>query len=175
MARDPRAETPSTAAAAENIDAILQLEKQDEEDLALHHRVFHSIGSFVGTTHFVIVQCIAVCLWITFNINARSWAIDEYPFPLLATFLALEAVLLTSCVLIRQNTIDRTLERRDHIELQINLLAESESTRSLRILQRIAKRLDIADPTDGNEDELARETSVNQIARDLKARKEREE
>jgi uncharacterized membrane protein len=66
-------------------------------------------------------------------------AFDEYPFPLLATTLALEAVLLTSCVLIRQSLIDRTLERRDHLELQINLLAEREATRSLRILQRIAK------------------------------------
>jgi uncharacterized membrane protein len=65
---------------------------------------------------------------------------DEYPFPLLATTLALEAVLLTSCVLIRQSLIDRTLERRDHLELQINLLAEREATRSLRILQRIAKK-----------------------------------
>jgi uncharacterized membrane protein len=175
MAQNPRPDTPSTLAAAENIDTILQLEKRDEEDLALHHRVFHSIGSFVGTTHFVVVQCLAVGLWIIFNANARSWAIDEYPFPLLATFLALEAVLLTSCVLIRQNTIDRTLERRDHIELQINLLAERESTRSLRILQRIAKRLDIGDPNDCNDDELARETSVNEIARDLRARKEREE
>ena len=165
-------ETPSTPAAADNIDAILRLEKQDEEDLALHHRVFHSIGSFVGTTHFFVIQCLAVGFWITFNGNALSWAIDDYPFPLLGTFLALEAVLLTSCVLIRQNAIDRTLERRDHLELQINLLAERESTRSLEILQRIAKRLDIGDARGCKEDELTHETSVEQIARDLRARED---
>src|SRR5882757_8638639 len=95
---------------------------------------------FFGTTYFVSVQCLAVCLWVALNGMAGSHqAIDPYPFPLLATFLSLEAVLLTSCVLIRQNAIDRTSERRDHLELQINLLAEKESTRSLEILQRIAE------------------------------------
>jgi uncharacterized membrane protein len=90
--------------------------------------------------------------------------LDEYPFPLLATILAPEAVLLTSCVLIRQNLIDKTLERRDHLELQINLLAEREATRSLRILQKIAEHLAVRDIEDCKEDELARETSVDQIA-----------
>jgi uncharacterized membrane protein len=85
--------------------------------------------------------------------------------------LALEAVFLTSCVLIRQNTTDRILEKRDHLELQINLLAEREATRSLRILQRIAKQLNV-DDDDCQPDELARETSVDQIAQELRARDE---
>jgi hypothetical protein len=70
--------------------------------------------------------------------------------------------------LIRQNLVDQALERRDHLELQINLLAEREATRSLRILHRIAERLGIGDTNDYEEDELAQETSVDQIARDLK-------
>jgi uncharacterized membrane protein len=161
-------------AAAENIDAILRLEKQEKRELALHHRVFHKIGGFVGTVHFIFLQCLAVSLWVAFNLYDPGLSIDEYPFPLLATILALEAVFLTSCVLIRQNLIDQTLERRDHLELQINLLAEREATRSLRILQRIADRLGVDGLDDYKEDELARETSVNDIAQDLRAREERE-
>ena len=162
------------ATAAENIDAILRLEKQEEQKLALHHRIFHTIGGFVGTTHFILLQCLAVACWAAFNLSV-SEQVDEYPFPLMATILALEAVVLTSCVLIRQNLVDQTLERRDHLELQINLLAEREATRSLRMLQNIAERLGIGDTEDCNEDELAEETSVEQIAQDLEARKEREE
>lgn len=160
-------------AAADNIDAILRLEKQDEKALAAHHRLFHAIGGFVGTVHFIILQCLAVALWILFNSYFRSVAVDEYPFPMLATVLALEAALLTSCVLIRQNLIDRTMERRDHLELQINLLAEKEATRSLRILQRIAERLGVGEDTDCEEDELANETSVDEIAQNLRAREGR--
>ncbi|MGY2905699.1 DUF1003 domain-containing protein [Bradyrhizobium sp. URHC0002] len=161
------------AGAAENIDAILRLEKQEEQKLALHHRIFHTIGGFVGTSHFIVLQCLAVVCWVAFNLSLPK-PLDDYPFPLLATVLALEAVLLTSCVLIRQNLVDQTLERRDHLELQINLLAEREATRSLRILQKIAERLDIGDAEDYPEDELAGETSVDQIAQELKAREERD-
>lgn len=160
-------------APAENIDAILRLEKQDEKSLAMHHRIFHWIGWFVGTTQFVALQLIWVTAWMVFNAWLPDRAIDEYPFPFLATILALEAVLLTSCVLIRQGAIDRTLERREHLELQINLLAEREATRSLRILQRIAKRLECDDASDCAPDELARETSVDEIARDLRAREKK--
>ena len=161
-------------AAAQNIDAILRLEKKEEQALALHHRIFHAIGGFVGTVHFLLLQCLAVSSWIGFNVYFSERAVDEYPFPLLATILALEAVLLTSCVLIRQNLIDQTLERRDHLELQINLLAEREATRSLRILQRFAEHLEIGDLGDRKEDELAHETSVDEIAQDLKVREESE-
>ena len=160
---------------AENIDAILRLEKEEEKDLAAHHRALHWIGWFVGTTQFIVLQFLFVAAWIAFNAGVPHHAIDEYPFPLLATVLALEAVLLTSCVLIRQGTIDRTLERRDHLELQINLLAEREATRSLRILQRIARRLECDDDQDCAPDELARETSVDDIARDLRERETNKE
>ena len=167
-----QAGTQSEKPAAQSIDAILRLEKQDEEALAAHHRVFHWIGSFVGTIHFIVLQCAFVVGWIIFSHVFPHHAFDEFPFPLLATVLALEAVLLTSCVLIRQGLIDRTGERRGHIELQINMLAEREATRSLRILQRIAQKLDVEDAEDGRPDELASETSVDQIAQDLRDRQD---
>jgi uncharacterized membrane protein len=157
----------------ENIDTILRLEKQEEHKLALHHRIFHAIGGFVGTTHFILLQCLAVGCWALFNLYVPT-PVDEYPFPLLATILALEAVLLTSCVLIRQNLVDQALKRRDHLELQINLLAEREATRSLRLLQKITEKLGIADVYVCNEDELAKETCVDEIAEELEAREERE-
>jgi uncharacterized membrane protein len=167
--RSERTGAPSQARS--NIEAILQLENEDEKELGLHHRIFHAIGWFIGTTCFVSAQCLAVCLWVGFNSMTGSYqAIDPYPFPLLATFLSLEAVLLTSCVLIRQNAIDRTSERRDHLELQINLLAEQEATRSLAMLQRIADHLQVPNAKDAQGVELAEDTAVGEIARDLKAR-----
>jgi uncharacterized membrane protein len=163
----------SSKGPVENIDAILRLEKQDEKKIALHHRFFHAIGSFAGTPQFVVLQCAAVVCWIAFGGVFPDRALDPFPFPLLGTFLALEAVLLTSCVLIRQNATDRILEKRDRLELQINLLSEREATRSLRILQKLAKRLNV-DDEDCQQDELAQETSVDQIAQGLREREEAE-
>jgi uncharacterized membrane protein len=161
--------------ARNNIEAILRLEKEDEKELALHHRFFHAVGWFFGTTYFVSAQLLAVSLWVALNsIHGSHQAIDPYPFPLLATLLSLEAVLLTSCVLIRQNAMDRTSARRDHIELQINLLAEQEATRSLDVLQRIADHLNVPNVKDSQAQELAQDTAVDAIARDLKAREIKE-
>jgi hypothetical protein len=73
-------------------------------------------------------------------------------------------------VLIRQNAIDRTSERRDHLELQINLLAEQEASRSLDMLQRIADHLQVPNARAAQGEELAEDTAVDTIARDLRAR-----
>lgn len=162
--------------AARNIESILRIEKEDEEKLLLHHRALHAVGRFVGTPFFFTLQCLAVVLWMWINMQAGpGWQFDEYPFPLLSGVLALEAVLLTSCVLIRQNISDHAFERRNHLELQINLLAERESTISLALLQRIATHLNCPVEKDPQSEQLADETKVDEIAEDLRAREEAEE
>jgi uncharacterized membrane protein len=57
--------------------------------------------------------------------------------------LALEAVLLTAFVLIRQNWMSLKADQRSHLDLQINLLAEREATKVIQLLQRISKHLGI--------------------------------
>src|SRR5215217_4853141 len=161
--------------AARNIESILEIERKDEEKILLHHRVLHAVGQFVGTPYFFITQSVGVGLWIWINIGESKWRFDEYPFPLLALILALEAVLLTSCVLIRQNISDRAFERRNHLDLQINLLAERESTLSLDILRRLAAHMKCPIDQDAQCDELTKETPVDAIARDLRASEEKEE
>ena len=160
--------------AADSIETILEIEKEDREELAPAHRIFHALGAFFGTIYFIAFQGVMVSSWIVLNSAAslQPWTFDPFPFPLLATFLSLEAVLLTSCVLIRQNAMDRTSERRDNLELQINLLAEKEATRALDMLHRIGKHLQIPDVGDHRSVELAKETPVEDIARDLKAREQ---
>lgn len=159
--------------AAENIEAILRLEKEAEQELSWFHRLSHGFGGFVGTVYFVVFQCLATLGWI--GINTRIFGnapFDPFPFPLLSTLLALEAVLLTSFVLIRQNAMDRRSERRNHLDLQINLLAEREATSILNILREIAEQLKIDVTPDPEREELARETPVEDIARDLRAKED---
>jgi len=127
---------------AKNIEAILKLEEDDERRLPHLHRVSHKVGWFVGTTNFVIIQTAFVVLLVLWNASA-SQPFDPYPFPLLSAVLAFEAVFLTSFVLIRQNTMDRQSERRNHLDLQINLLAEKEATRTLKALHEIAAHFEI--------------------------------
>jgi uncharacterized membrane protein len=165
----------ASGAAARNIESILRIERKDEQKLLLHHRVLHAVGHFVGTPYFFIIQSLGVGFWIWINIGESKWRFDEYPFPLLAMILALEAVLLTSCVLIRQNIADLAFERRNHLDLQINLLAERESTLSLDILRRLATHLKCPIDQEAQSEELTKETAVDAIAQDLRASEEKEE
>ena len=172
MGRNLASGLPS-GAAARNIESILRIEKEDERKLLLHQRALHAVGRFVGTPYFFVIQSLGVGLWVWINTRvAYGWQFDEYPFPLLSVVLALEAVLLTSCVLIRQNISDQAFERRNHLELQINLLAERESTLSLALLQRIAAHLNCPVEKDAQSEQLAEKTEVDKIAQDLRAHEE---
>ena len=158
-----------------NIEAILELEKDDERQLSRFHRVSHAVGWFVGTVYFVGVQCAFVLSWVVINTRVLGYhpPFDPYPFPLLATVLALEAVLLTSFVLIRQNAMDLRSERRNHLDLQINLLAEKEATSILNALREIADHLNVDVSNDVEREELAKDTPVEDIARDLRAKEKK--
>ena len=154
---------------AKNIEAILKLEEDDERRLPHLHRGSHKVGWFVGTTNFVIIQAAFVVLWLLWNASA-SQPFDPYPFPLLSAVLAFEAVFLTSFVLIRQNSMDRQSERRNHLDLQINLLAEKEATNTLKALHEIAAHFKIQLSTEAEHRELAQDTPVESIDRDLRSK-----
>jgi uncharacterized membrane protein len=156
---------------ARNIEAILKLEKDGQSGLSPTHRVFHKVGWFVGTVYFSIFQCLGLLFWIGLNAGTEALRqpFDPYPFPLLSALLSLEAVFLTSFVLIRQTAIDMQAERRNHLDLQINMLAEEEATAILRLLRQLAEHLDL-DQRSGHAEETTRESPVENIARHLKAR-----
>jgi uncharacterized membrane protein len=156
---------------AKNIEAIIKLEEEDERQLSSLHKVSHKIGEFVGTIYFAISQIAFVVFWVLWNIYATT-RFDPYPFPFLSAVLALEAVLLTSFVLIRQNAMDLQSERRNHLDLQINLLAEKEASSILKALGEIAKKFGIDLSQDAENSELAKDTPVESIARDLRSQKD---
>ena len=174
-AKTPGKTRPSRQTTEKNIESILKLEEKDAQELSAFHRVSHGVGWFVGTIYFVLVQCIFVLSWIALNTPSlgNGHAFDPHPFPLLSTVLALEAVLLTSFVLIRQNAMDLRSERRNHLDLQINLLAEKEATSSLKILREIAEHLEIDVSADAEREELAEDTAVENIARDLRSKEKK--
>jgi uncharacterized membrane protein len=174
-AKTPRKARPGRQTTEKNIESILKLEEKDEQELSPFHRVSHAVGWFVGTIYFVLFQCIFVLLWIGFNTRfpGGGRGFDPYPFTLLSTVLALEAVLLTSFVLIRQNAMDLKSERRNHLDLQINLLAEKEATSILKVLRDIAGHLNIDVTDEAEHEELAKDTAVESIARDLRSKEKK--
>ena len=62
---------------------------------------------------------------------------------MLNQIIAVEAVLMTAFVLMRQNRMSKLADRRAHLNLQINLLTERATTKSIGMLLEIGKRFDI--------------------------------
>jgi uncharacterized membrane protein len=90
-------------------------------------------------------------LWIalgTLPIFPESWRIDPFPFTFLTFVVSLEAIFLSTFILISQNHEERLAQRRNHLDLQINLLSEQENSQMLRMLQTIQEHLKIAHDPD---------------------------
>jgi uncharacterized membrane protein len=94
---------------------------------------------------------------------------DPYPFMLLGLVVSLEAIFLATFVLMAQNRMARRSDQREHLDLQINLLAEREMTLVLQMLQRMSTRLGIHQSTEEFK-ELSEETSIEDLAGELRAR-----
>ena len=162
-------EFPTAKAHETNVEKVVQLEAEQEKHVAPANRLSEAIARFAGTNAFVLVQLVCVGLWIAINIGVIVDPFDPYPFALLGMLLALEAVLLTSFVLIRQNRMGQIADHRAHLDLQINLLAEKESTKVLQLLQRMSREMGIEQlVTDRETKELSRDTEIEDVARDLK-------
>lgn len=160
--------TDSTAA---NILAIVELERQARRHETRSERLGRRISDFVGTVRFVWIQMGLMVGWGAWNLVApEAWRFDPYPFGLLTFIVSLEGVLIATFVLIAQNQMSRQSDERDHLNLQVDLLAEQEMTLVLRMLRRISDRLGV--PPDAEDikraDSLTSETDVLTIAEQLR-------
>lgn len=91
---------------------------------------------------FYSLSCI-FSTWIAYNWFAGDKGFDPYPFTFLTMTVSLEAIILSSLLLISQNRMANQSDLRHKLDLQINLLAEQENTMTLRVLDRIARKLDV--------------------------------
>ena len=158
---------PQDSTSQINIDAIIRLEEEGERGGSATARVSEQIGQFAGTLSFVVLQVVFAAAWVAFNATREGF--DPYPFPLLAGLLAFEAVTLTAFVLIRQNRMSLRADRRNHLDLQINLLSEQEATKIIQMLARMSRQMGIEDAvTDTESRALSGDTSIAGIARDLR-------
>ena len=164
--------TPSSTAgpAADNIRTIIDLERQAQAASSWSARVSDAISGFAGSLWFVICHLIAFTAWASWNALAPApLRFDPYPYGLLTFIVSLEGVLIATFVLITQNRMAKQSDRRDNLNLQVDLLAEQEMTIVLRMLRRISERLDIKSDTaeEVQAEKLAEQTNVYELMETL--------
>ena len=125
----------------QNVLAMRQLEDAAMARRTVADRVAAAIARFCGSITFVWIHVVVFAGWIGYNTLPWFKAFDPYPFTFLTLVVSLEAIFLSTFILISQNYDMRVAERRNQLDLQINLLAEQENTKALQILERIAKKV----------------------------------
>jgi uncharacterized membrane protein len=149
-----------------NVALVAELDDAAREKLTPVERCIDRITTFCGSPGFLWAQALFVVLWVGLNLLPGTPHWDPPPFSILAAVVSMEALLLSTFILMTQNRQAVLADRRNHLDLQMSLLAEQENTKILSLVHRIAKRLgvDEDDPEVGVLAESARpEKLVEQI------------
>ena len=155
----------------EHIDLIAKQEQAFFENRTATERAGDAIASFAGSLRFVALHLFVFAAWMLVNAlpALRHWRFDPYPFAMLDTLVALEAILLASFILMRQSRTSRRSDERDHLILQVLLLTEKEVTALLQVNRKMAAKMGLENVTaDRDLAALARETAIDEVAENIK-------
>ena len=173
--------TPSTVEelTEQNVRLIAELDAAARSKRTPTDRVVDTITNFCGRILFVWVHVFWFATWILVNSlphlpRRLHWLrFDPYPYPLLLMIVNLEAIFLTTFILISQNRQSKLAERRNHLDLQINLLSEQENTKLLAMVHSVVEHLGIPDG-DPDVDVLEASTRPDRLVKQIEDVIERE-
>jgi uncharacterized membrane protein len=130
-----------------NIEALRERRRHDAQNRGLSERVADAITGFTGSMTFVLLHLALFGFWIIANLGwipgVPRW--DE-SFVVLAMIASVEAIFLSTFVLISQNRMMAAADQRADLDLQIGLLTEHEVTNLIRMVRQIAERVGVDVP-----------------------------
>lgn len=151
-----------------NIKTICALEKAELAQRPLSVRISDVIATQAGKMWFIILHAIWFTVWIVVNLKGRQYAFDPFPFPLLTMVVSLESIFLSLFILMSQNRSGAQADRRNHLDLQINLLSEVENTKMLQMLRALCTHMELPIGEDPEIIALAERTEVQEVVQDLR-------
>jgi uncharacterized membrane protein len=147
-----------------NIAALAERKRQEQGAASVQDRLADAITRFVGSMIFVYLHLVLVIGWIAINAGLlRAVRPFDPTFVILATVASVEAIFLSTFVLISQNRASVAADRRAELDLQVSLLAEHEVTHLIQLVTQIAHRLDIKEAGDPELEELQRSVAPEAV------------
>ena len=166
---DPKKDNPALSKVIErNIRTIIHLRTKAARERSLQGRIADAITSFSGRMIFAYVHIVWFGIWILLN---TGWfgvrVFDPFPYGLLTMVVSLEAIFLSTFVLISQNRQSEETERRADLDLHIGLLTEHELTRVLQMLDAIQDKMGIVDHRESELADLEMETKPEDVLAEI--------
>jgi uncharacterized membrane protein len=153
-----------------HIDSIVKQEEEELQRRSSSERLADAVSAFAGSLLFVLFHSLLLLAWLLVNSGKLSGMrpFDPYPFSLLGVIVSVEAVVLSSFILMRQNRMMRRGERRNHLNLQVDLLSEKEITKLLQMVTAICGQMGLKHVLADQEiRELSQPTSIESISQSL--------
>jgi uncharacterized membrane protein len=161
----------TSESAQKNIRTIARLEQETNQHRSRSERIGDAFTRVMGSLGFVVAHAIGFIVWFSINLGWIPGVepFDPFPFGILTLIVSAEGVFLAIFVLLSQNRMSRLSSQRAHLNLQISLLAEQETTKLLQNVQRIADHLGIEESVrDKVVERLSQETHLETLAEELK-------
>ena len=168
----PPAPDSLSGALRRNIDALRRRREDEEASASFEERLAERITSFGGSMRFVYAHAAIYGFWILANLGVlpgiRPW---DPTFVVLAMIASVEAIFLSTFILITQNRMAAAADRRAELDVQVSLLAEQEITKLVELVSEIADRMGVDHATGADVQEMKREVAPEAV---LDAIEERE-
>src|SRR5580698_7628198 len=157
---------PTTSTTLRNIKTISDLEKSTLERRTISARLGDWIATQAGKTWFVLFHVVWFGAWLWFNLH-KATTFDPFPFTFLTMIVSLESIFLSLFILMSQNSSKIAADRRNHLELQINLLSEDENTKMLQMLQALCEHHKLPIGKDPEIKSMTRKTEIHEVLSEL--------
>nr|WP_237220046.1 DUF1003 domain-containing protein [Sphingomonas arenae] len=158
-----------------NISALAERRRHEQADASFRDRIAEAISRFAGSITFVVVHALLVAGWIVVNAGLVPGLRPFDPtFVILATVASVEAIFLSTFILISQNRAAALADRRADLDLQISLLSEHEVTHLITLVTEIAQRLGVEEAKNPELQELKRTVAPEAVLERIKDSEEGE-
>lgn len=146
-----------------NINALLERKKQENSRKTWQEKTADAITGFTGSMSFVCIHLVLFGTWVVWNLEWLGLKPFDPSFVVLAMFASVEAIFLSTFVLISQNRMNADADKRAELNLQVNLLAEHEITRLIQLVTAMGKKMDISESHDSEMDILAKDIQPEKV------------
>jgi uncharacterized membrane protein len=150
---------------SKNIRAMAEMQKESLAARSTFQWLCDTIAAYAGSIWSVAIHVVWFASWLAYNTLRNGF--DPYPFQLLTLVVSLEAIFLSLFILMSQNLENRQSERRAHFDLQINLLAEAEATKMIKMLQALCAAHNLPEAKDPDLVAMQKETNPAEVIRTL--------
>ncbi len=156
-----------------NITALLQRRKDEDKRRSAQGRIADTITRFTGSMTFVYIHLVLYAAWICTNLGlvpglARLKHFDP-GFTVLAMEASVEAIFLSTFVLISQNRMQALSDKRADLDLQVSLLSEHEVTEVIRLVREMAMKMGVGEAENPEIDELAQDVQPEAVLSHIEA------